>query len=110
MAQKKTKNNDLPTLVYRRLGVGRPSHKKGARTPFGIWTQGKDGLAGRIEIDPRQSPYEMLDTICHEVMHEAQPEITEDGIERISRLLSRVLWQEGYRRVENDQSEDLTDK
>lgn len=88
----------LPKIVYEKLGSSRPSHKKGARTPFGIWKEGKGGLPGKIVVDPRQSDYEMMDTLVHEVLHEAQPEITEDGIVRVSRLISRVLWKEGYRK------------
>jgi hypothetical protein len=42
----------------------------------------------------------MIDTLVHEILHEAQPEITEEGIERISNLISKTLWREGYRKVE----------
>ena len=98
MDSKKTKISDgLPTVSYRNLGTGRPSHKKRSRTPFGIWKEGSAGEAGKIVIDPRQTPYEMLDTLIHESLHEAQPEITEEGICRISRLLSKILWREGCR-------------
>lgn len=92
------KDDDLPEVLYQNLGSGRPSHKKNARTPFGLWKAGRAGKAGKIICDPRQSDYELLDTLIHESLHEAQPEITEEGIVRISRLISRILWREGYRK------------
>lgn len=86
----------LPKVVYVKLGSSRPKLQKNgqSRTPFGEWSE------GMIKIDPRQEPFEMLDTIVHEILHEAQPEINEEGIERISNLISKVLWREGYRKVE----------
>lgn len=92
------RQDDLPEVIYKNLGSSRPSHEKGARTPFGLWRKGRAGSSGKITVDPRQSPYEMLDTLVHESLHEAQPEITEEGIVRISRLISKVLWREGYRK------------
>lgn len=93
------KDVSLPEVVYKNLGSSRPSHKKNSRTPFGLWKMGRKGKAGKILCDPRQSEYELLDTLIHETLHEAQPEITEEGIERISRLLSRLLWREGFRKT-----------
>lgn len=98
MALKSDKSDGLPEVVYKNLGSSRPSHEKGARTPFGLWTKGRAGSPGKITVDPRQSAYEMLDTLVHESLHEAQPEITEEGIVRISRLISKILWREGYRK------------
>jgi hypothetical protein len=107
MASKETKRDKaLPIITYKNLGKGRPSHKKRARTPFGIWTQGNTNTPGRIVIDPRQTEYEMMDTIIHECLHETQPEITEDGIVRISKLISRVLWKEGYRQAARNKDLD----
>ena len=109
MASSKTKKDKaLPIITYKNLGSCRPAHKKGARTPFGIWNKGKPGEPGRIVIDPRQTRYELMDTIIHECLHEAQPEITEDGIVRISKLISRVLWKEGYR--QSDPKKDFDTK
>jgi hypothetical protein len=87
---------NLPKVVYAKLGSSRPKLQKNgkSKTPFGIWS---DGI---IKVDPRQEPSEMLDTLVHEILHEAQPEITEEGIERISEMISAVLWREGYRKVE----------
>lgn len=98
MASKNERSDGLPEVVYKRLGSSRPSHEKGARTPFGLWKAGRAGFPGKITVDPRQSPYELMDTLIHESLHEAQPEITEEGIVRVSRLISKILWKEGYRK------------
>jgi hypothetical protein len=93
--KKEQPKSELPKVVYVKLGSSRPRYgNKPSRTPFGTWDK------GLIKIDPRQEPQEMLDTIVHEVLHEAQPEINEEGIERISNLISAVLWREGYRKTD----------
>jgi hypothetical protein len=51
-----------------------------------------------IEIDPRQSPKEYLDTITHESLHLSFPLLTEKEINRVSRLISGILWKSGFRR------------
>jgi hypothetical protein len=92
----KIKDEELPKVVYTKLGSSRPKIRKcgTSKTPFGTWDK------GCIKIDPRQEPSEMMDTLVHEILHEAQPEITEEGIERIANLISDILWREGYRKVE----------
>ena len=52
-----------------------------------------------VEIDPRQSEYERLDTLVHELFHISFPDATEDEIVVISRWFSRILWRQQYRRV-----------
>lgn len=92
------KENKLPVVVYQKLGKAIPSHKQDCRTPFGKWVEGDPC---RILIDPRQDRREMLDTIIHEVLHEALKETTEEGVVRISALVSEILWREGYRQIED---------
>jgi len=64
-----------------------------------------------IEIDPRLSPRRELETLAHEALHIALPHLTahplkskeyrkgEAEIDRIGKVVSKVLWQENYRRV-----------
>ena len=52
-----------------------------------------------IEIDPRQPPKEYLDSVVHEVLHDALPSFSERRINSVSRLISRVLWNQSYRKV-----------
>lgn len=54
-----------------------------------------------IEIDPRQSERDRLDTILHEALH-AIPETkqySEDWVISVAAKLQRLLWQQGYRRI-----------
>lgn len=52
-----------------------------------------------VEIDPRQCSKEYLDTAIHELLHIAQPELSESRIIRVSRLISSKLWKLGFRRI-----------
>lgn len=91
-----------PSIQFRRLGKGRPSHRvKGRRkvTPFGIW-HGDLKFApmnGRIYIDPRQPEREMLDTAVHELLHDACPYLEEDAVERYGTHIGEALWRMGWR-------------
>jgi len=53
----------------------------------------------RVEIDPRQSEYERLDTLVHELFHISFPDASEDEVIRLSRWFSRILWRQQYRRI-----------
>jgi len=46
----------------------------------------------------RQGQQEMLDTLIHEAMHAARPEIDEEAVATASRDIARLLWNLGYRR------------
>jgi len=50
-----------------------------------------------IRIRRGQSEQEMLDTIIHEALHAARPELDEDAVASTSNDLSRLLWKLGYR-------------
>lgn len=57
-----------------------------------------------ISIDPRQSPKEYFDTLTHEAVHFAFPEfdfpdVTEKEVIRAGRLISKILWRAGYRKI-----------
>jgi hypothetical protein len=52
-----------------------------------------------VEIDPRQCSKEYLDTAIHELLHVAQPELSESKVVRVSRLISSKLWKLGFRRI-----------
>ena len=52
-----------------------------------------------VEIDPRQCSKEYLATAIHELLHIAQPELSESKIIRVSRLISSKLWKLGFRRI-----------
>jgi hypothetical protein len=52
-----------------------------------------------IEIDPRLSPQRELETLTHESLHLAFPEMSEKEVDRAGKVVSSVLWQENYRRI-----------
>lgn len=52
-----------------------------------------------VEIDPRQSEYERLDTLVHELFHISFPNASEEEVVAMSRWFSRILWRQAYRRV-----------
>ena len=55
---------------------------------------------GVIEIDPRQSSRDRLDTVTHEALHHALPDASEREVCRVSAIISRSLWRDRWRRVE----------
>lgn len=95
-----------PKIIYQSMGKNPPKHIKctcGARkaTDFGEW---KGDLVvkpacGTIRIDPRQSDEEMLDTIVHELIHDAMPYLEEFAVEIYATHISNALWKQGYRRT-----------
>ena len=52
-----------------------------------------------IEIDPRQGERERLDTLIHEVIHLAKPDLVEEEVIRVSNILTKQVWKCGYRRI-----------
>lgn len=55
---------------------------------------------GTIQIDPRQSPKERMDTIIHETIHTVHPELSEEQVIQLANISTNTLWKDGYRRVE----------
>lgn len=54
---------------------------------------------GFIEIDPRQSEHEYLDTLIHECLHAHFPDLTEQQVVKIANSLTKILWKAKYRRI-----------
>jgi len=53
----------------------------------------------RIEIDPRQSSKEYLDTLVHETMHIIFPKESEKRVTAAAKKIARILWNKGFRRT-----------
>lgn len=53
----------------------------------------------RIVIDPRQRQRQMLNTFVHELLHQIAPEWCESKISRAACSMTRVLWENNYRRI-----------
>jgi len=75
----------LPQVVERKLG----NHRA-------------DGLCwqdGIIEIDSRLRGCYRLEILCHETLHHMFPDMTEEEVIKHAKTLSRVVWEQNYRRV-----------
>lgn len=52
-----------------------------------------------IEIDPRQSHKEYMDTLIHESLHIFFSDWSEQKVKKTAKKLTSVLWNENYRKV-----------
>jgi hypothetical protein len=74
-------------LIHRKIGRGHKFHGYAYR---GV---------NLIEIDPRQTPREAIDTVIHECLHCTCPLWTEDKVRDVANEIAAVLWEDGYRRI-----------
>jgi hypothetical protein len=77
-------------IIYRKLG---------REQAYGV--SSSDGI---IEIDSRLKSKKHLEVLIHEILHILQPKDSEDAIIKKSVTLTKILWKEGYRRI--DQTTD----
>ena len=82
-------------IIYRKLGK---------EQAYGI--SSSDGV---IEIDERLKGKKMMEILIHEVLHLLNPKDDEKTIIRKSVTLTKVLWNEGYRRIDDTNDEPLQD-
>lgn len=66
---------------------------------WGHIENGKWTSSGLIEIDPRQSEKEEMDTAAHEVLHTEYPDLSEEAVERGAGAIIAVLWRLGFRKL-----------
>ena len=97
MAKRKSKNIEQVTIVYRKLGKEKA---------YGI----ANHHTGTIEIDSRIVGKKHLEILIHEGAHLLLPEMNEEGIIRLSTALTRLLWEERYRRVDDRDIMPLQDE
>ena len=64
---------------------------------------------GNIYLDPRLKGKKHLEIMIHEILHILNPNDTELAIIKKSITLTKVLWKEGYRRVDDTNDEPLQD-
>jgi len=77
-------------IIYRKLGK---------EQAYGL--SSSDGI---IEIDSRLKSKKHLEVLIHELLHLLNPKDSEEMIIKKSVTLTKILWKEGYRRI--DQSTD----
>ena len=62
-------------------------------------------MAETVDIEPRQTEAERLDTLLHELLHHIDHKLdlgmTEAQVRASGTMLKRVLWKQGYRRVKS---------
>lgn len=64
---------------------------------------------GNIYLDPRLKGKKHLEICLHEVLHLLNPNDSELAIIKKSITLTKVLWKEGYRRIDDSNDEPLQD-
>jgi hypothetical protein len=64
---------------------------------------------GIIYIDPRLKGRKMLEIVLHECLHILNKTDDEETIIRKSVTLTKVLWKEGYRKVDDSNDMPLQD-
>ena len=74
-------------IIYRKLGK---------EQAYGI--SSSDGI---IEIDERLKGKKMMEILIHEILHLLNPKDDEKTIIRKSVTLTKVLWNEGYRKIDD---------
>ena len=82
-------------IIYRKLGK---------EQAYGI--SSSDGV---IEIDERLRGKKAMEILIHELMHLTNPKDDEKTIIRKSVTLTKILWNEGYRRIDDTNDEPLQD-
>ena len=82
-------------IIYRKLGK---------EQAYGI--SSSDGI---IEIDQRLKGKKHMEILIHEVLHLLNPKDDEKTIIRKSVTLTKILWAENYRRIDNTNDEPLQD-
>jgi predicted metalloprotease with PDZ domain len=52
-----------------------------------------------IEIDPRQTSKNYLDTLIHELLHVYNPEWSETKVTKTANEMTTIIWKKNYRRI-----------
>lgn len=56
---------------------------------------------GQIMLDPRLKAQRRLEIWIHEMTHQMMPDLGEDAVAEFAEDMAKVLWDYGYRRVED---------
>jgi hypothetical protein len=82
-------------IIYRKLGREK--------------AHGMASSDGIVELDERLKGKKHLEILIHEVLHLLYPRNSEETIVRNSVTLTRILWKEGHRRIDQKEDEPLQD-
>jgi hypothetical protein len=62
-----------------------------------------------IEIDTRIMGKKLLETLVHESYHIVNPTAEEEEVIKKSIVITNILWEQGFRKVDNDNSTAMQD-
>lgn len=65
---------------------------------------------GYIELDKTLKGKKLLEIMLHESIHMMFPDMPGDQVVKISVTLTHTLWNEGFRKIDNDDSAKLQDE
>lgn len=65
---------------------------------------------GVIYIDPRCKGKKELEILIHEGLHILCPYLTEETVENTAADITRLLWGEGFRKIDGEDDEKLQDE
>ena len=80
-------------IIYRKLGREK--------------LYGLSSTDGIIEIDSRLKSKKHLEILIHEILHILNPIDSEEEIVKKSIILTRLLWEQGYRRIDESKDYEL---
>lgn len=63
-----------------------------------------------IELDPRLRGKKHLEILLHEITHYLFPDLSEEEVIKKSVIMTNTVWNENYRRIDNDTSMPLQDE
>lgn len=86
----------IERIKFKRVKLGREK----------IWGDADDYP---LRIDARLKGKKELEIYIHESLHYLFPKLTEDEVVKKSILLTKTLWHEGYRKVDNSNDIHLQD-
>lgn len=91
----------MPEIHPRTINIRRKrwtlfSHEQSGRNTFGECDP-VNAPSKQISVKPNVLGVAALDTLIHEMLHAAMPDITEDAIYETASDIARVLWALGYR-------------
>lgn len=89
------KDSIIQTMAQREIKVS--YRKLGKEMAYGI----ADDVKRTIHLDERLKGIKHLEILLHEIMHIQNLEWSEETVLEKSKEMSRILWHEDYRRVDN---------
>jgi hypothetical protein len=63
-----------------------------------------------IFVDSRLKGKKLMEVILHEAVHCLRPDWEEEEVVRVSTVLTRLLWEQGFRQVDNSDETPLQDE